>query len=98
MNPQTLVFDTLDDRRESFRLLETLDDRQRLTFLRYCAKHVGQWKIAPKVVSRNGVYNAADAWYDFWALCGTWQLDAAWGLRELEAFVRKGVLGGDLAR
>lgn len=103
MKPAYLALDTLDDRREIHRLLETLPPRRRVAFLRWCCARA----VLPKSGTRPGVSKkterlarqagrdreadrrlSLDCYFDVWSLAAQYELDLAAVLERLVALVR----------
>lgn len=98
MKPQFLIYDTLDDRREIYRLLHRLSPQKRIAFLNWCCKQATLGKHQSYIqVSRKSHQMAeqarkcdradealtADLYNDLWHLASHYQFDLDKALEEL---------------
>jgi hypothetical protein len=69
-NPEWILKDNLDDRREVYRMLDhpKMTDNLRLAFISRCAVAASDPLLKMRARKNNGHYSAQEAWSDFWAL------------------------------
>src|SRR5262245_10076525 len=87
--PSVLALDTLDDRREVFRLLDRLSPRRRLAYLAWCCRQVRTPAGEPVRVAARSNGDTFEVFFDWWHLGFQYDLDMDAAARALERQVRR---------
>ena len=82
--PLFLAHDNKDDRSESHRQLEKLDNVERLAWLTWCCRRCQ----LPAMVPPDHAGSAMEVWFDFWNLTNDYRLDPELPMRILERMAR----------